>query len=232
MPAPALRQRSNGVHDPNQASVVPVIPKIAVNNQIRLAYYFRSAQILLRQVRDLECHLQGAAEPGSERVHTAQAEMYRTSHDDRQLFTMLMRFARCGAGCSSLLWLQLRLSLGCLQPRGGDHAVAQGLQGAGTPARLCGPQEGAAQMCAGVLSPPQQGSQSKHAQVLTSRYLPELEQVKLALQLSGQEASPDLHHQQGLAPNTQQLTTSALPQVHSCCTLAAQSLGQGPFLTA
>ena len=46
------------------------------------------------------------------------------------------------------------------------------------------------------------------------RFMGELEAVKLALQLKGQEAEAgQLMHQQGLAPDTQQLTTSPLSQL-------------------
>ena len=46
------------------------------------------------------------------------------------------------------------------------------------------------------------------------RYIGELEAVKLALQLRGQEEEAShLLHQQGLAPDTQQLTTSPLSQL-------------------
>ena len=46
------------------------------------------------------------------------------------------------------------------------------------------------------------------------RFMGELEAVKLALQLKGQEAEGgQLMHQQGLAPDTQQLTTSPLSQL-------------------
>ena len=49
MPATNLR-RGNSSQESAAGSVVPRIPKIAVNNQIRLTYYFRSAKFLLKQV--------------------------------------------------------------------------------------------------------------------------------------------------------------------------------------
>ena len=59
------------------------------------------------------------------------------------------------------------------------------------------------------------------------RYMAELEAVKLALQLKGEEAEAAQQHAQGLAPNTQQLTTSALPQL-DWDNLGAPSQQQAP----
>ncbi|KAK9809287.1 hypothetical protein WJX73_001146 [Symbiochloris irregularis] len=54
----------------SSSAAVPDIPKLAVNHQIRLDYYLRSGNLLVRQ-----------------------ADLYRRNGDDRQLYTMLMRFA-------------------------------------------------------------------------------------------------------------------------------------------
>lgn len=94
MPATTLR-RGNSSLESAAGSTVPRIPKIAVNNQIRLTYYFRSAKFLLRQVEDGCAGVKlCTAESAISCLACSQAELYRVAHDDRQLFTMLMRFAR------------------------------------------------------------------------------------------------------------------------------------------